>query len=290
MGHLQLSRLRLAATGLALILAAGSALLAQQTAGDTLIVVGTATSRPLPAAARSCESGAGEFQSTDPYRELAFRSAVAFEEQLETAPGANLVLDLVDGNEFAMAQNSIARICPLELWLEDGAIRIVAIARQQIFVDLSRPGAPSETVVAQAEGTSFLAACGAPATSSDACLFVGIYGTTRVTASAFPDQPQLLGPQRFTVVRSGTPPTAGQLMEDVRFFRLIDSTTVVGSGQAADRLEPRDVAPDDESARVRFEPPRRHPPGQEPPRNIPVDPAKPPDLVDPPPPPNPPRR
>ncbi len=167
---------------------------------------------------------------------LRFKDRVRLQDFLLTGNPARLVVLLVDGQEVAMSDNAAVQLTPGEGYLRRGTIRVVCDPGPKPcacpnFVVLSG------VAKTQAKCTGYVVSCGAPMTAPDACLMVGVYGLTEVTSFAAPDAPVQLLPGYFTEVRRGEPPDPPRKMEESRYFALIDSTTVVGSGSDQDRLE-----------------------------------------------------
>jgi hypothetical protein len=139
---------------------------------------------------------------------------------------------------------------------------------------------------ATAASTGFIVACGPPETpANDDCLYVGVYGDTRVTSMAFPNQPVTIGPRSFTRVIPNQLPTAPEPLSEDRFLVLLDRTTVIGTGSPADRLDFSNVSPPEIRARWGPAPRPAANPQPElldqppPPQEGLPDPPRPPDLL-----------
>lgn len=173
-------------------------------------------------------AGSAGYRRNAEENQLQFGDEVERDDFLVTHLNGRLAVLLIDGQRVSLSEEAEVHLEQNRADLRRGTIRVVASPGFLV----QTPGAKAE-----ADATSFLVSYGAPAAADGTSLVVGIYGLTRVTSVAAPLQPVELQPRYFTLVRPGEAPDPPKRIDDRRYFELLDSTTIVGSGSKADRIE-----------------------------------------------------
>ena len=160
---------------------------------------------------------------------------------LQTRPRKSRVkLLLLSGDIYTISESSHVRVEKrignnIYFGLKEGTIRAVTSRRGGIrFLTTTEGGETS------ALNSGYIISCGSPVTSSqDTCMYVGLYGQIEVKPFAPPSQPVVLKRQFFTIIQKGMSPDPNppQKLSDLQFQKLINMTTIVGTGNQDDRLE-----------------------------------------------------
>lgn len=88
--------------------------------------------------------------------------------------------------------------------------------------------------------SGYIVSCGPPATADiETCLFVGLYGESEVKSFTSPSQAVILERQLYTYIKKGNPPSPNppQKLDTLQFQKLINKTTLVGTGKQKDHLD-----------------------------------------------------
>jgi hypothetical protein len=183
-------------------------------------------------------------RAAPPWRLVEIKDGVLEDDSLRTQPKSGMDVRLQEGHRFILGEEVRVRVIRpggnTALELDDGMVRTVTAG----------PGLPPLIIqttrdrgLAVARNTGFIVDCATPITSCgpprprdpSTCLFVGVYGTTEVTAAGTPIS---LDSLRCTYVEPGRPPDPipPATMPLADFQGVIDATTLVGSGTQEDRL------------------------------------------------------